>query len=119
MILLEQTTSSSLTAGYVYAALVVGELSNCGIIPVYHLTKTLDLADIEDKKRLHYWKKIQLCWYGFFRIPVLGVIFFKAFETLSYFYYIPYISIYVMGVVWSKKQFDKYVNDEKELLKEE
>jgi len=119
MILLNHATSNSLTSGHVYAALIVGELSNLSIITVYHLTKTLNLEDIEDKKRLHYWKKIQLCWYGFFRIPVLGVIFFKALETLSYFYYIPYISIYVMGVIWSKKQFDKYLIDKKELLKEE
>lgn len=87
---------------------IIGELSNFPNYLIYHLIKTKDKS-----RKLYYWRHIQICWFGFFRLIVFGYFAINIGNYLDS-YIIPIVLLYpmyFMGIYWIFGQAKGVYND--------
>jgi len=97
-------------------AITVAEYSNLATPIVYHLHKTLDLKNVNNKKKLLKAKRNQIVWYGLLRGPVLLTIFMLGYKKLTFSYFGAYLFLYFVGLWWLHKQYKGFIRDKLEIL---
>lgn len=114
--LLENILNTNNNCRYLlYNSLILAEISNFSLYPVYHYTKILDKTDKRNKKFLFNIKFAQMIWYVFIRIIVFGYINYFHGNIIPVFLRSFITSIYFMGLYWACVQIKNLVKEYKKI----
>lgn len=105
-----------------FYSLILAEISNFSLYPVYHYTKILDHSDKVNRDFLFNLKLAQMIWYFCIRVIILGYINYYYGSIIPFFLRSFITSIYIMGVYWAMSQirslFGEYVVLTSETIKD-
>ena len=114
LLLLYQLETKTSFGSWLYTGLVIAEISNITTYIVYHLKKILDNTNKNHQRKLLFWQKSQLIWYGIFRIPIGGRLIYKGYGVgVPIIPLLQYTSLYILGIFWFTKQLGGYRSTKK------